>query len=343
MLTSIKTLLFVISALNVYRVIPTLSSQITFTLFGVSGFINMWIVIRRRNVIISAIRNACDLAMKLNPRFRIGSSRSKMEIVLLMTAVSIILIIQVAFFFYQEWEKCLEVFAFPLIEQISYLNVYVWIIMFSIVMTYNIAGWTCYLLLLLCYNSYFTLAKVMNFYSKMVKEDLIHGNCIYKQVSRHISLFVDITQKVKEIDQALGAIAFFLYVTVICSFFNTISVVLGDSRSYRTFVVHAYVVWQSVTALITILVLTYSGSLVQKANENMKQDITECSDLVSKQSPSLKTMMNFTILLENVKESKIAVTGWDMFTIQKGFILNVAGLVMTYGVLMYQMDVLKTE
>ncbi|GFW29166.1 uncharacterized protein TNCV_4132431 [Trichonephila clavipes] len=75
MLTSIKTLLFVISALNVYRVIPTLSSQITFTLFGVSGFINMWIVIRRRNVIISAIRNACDLAMKLNPRFSHRSSR----------------------------------------------------------------------------------------------------------------------------------------------------------------------------------------------------------------------------------------------------------------------------
>ncbi|GFR04501.1 uncharacterized protein TNCT_38871 [Trichonephila clavata] len=101
--------------------------------------------------------------------------------------------------------------------------------------------------------------------------------------------------------------------------------------------------WQSVTDLITILVLTYSCSLVQKASEDMKQDITERSDLVSKQSPSLKTMMNSTILLENVKESKIAVTGWDMFTIQKGFILNVAGLVMTYGVLMYQMDILKTE
>ncbi|GFR04503.1 uncharacterized protein TNCT_38881 [Trichonephila clavata] len=213
MLTTIKTLLFVMSALNVIRVIPTLSSQIKFTLFGVCGFVNMWIVIRRRKLI--AIRDVCDLALQLNPRFQIGSRRSKMEIALLMTAVSILLIIQVAYVFYQEWEKCLEILAFPLIEQSSCLSVYVWIIMFSIVMTYNIAGWTCYLLLLLCYNSYFTLGKVINFYSKMVKGDLIRGNCTYKQLSRHISLFVDITQKVKEIDQALGAIAFFLYITVI--------------------------------------------------------------------------------------------------------------------------------
>ncbi|GFT45010.1 uncharacterized protein NPIL_650201 [Nephila pilipes] len=303
----------------------------------------MWIVIRWRRTLLSAIRNVSELALQLNPRFHVGSRRTKFEIVLLMTSVLILLIIQVLYFFYQEWNKCLEALAFPLVEQSPYLNEYIWLVLFSIVMTYNIGAATCFLMLLLCYNSYFTLAKIMNSYGKVVKEELICGNCTYKQISRYISTFVDITQKVQDIDQALGAIAFFLYVTVICNFFNTISVALGNSKSYQTPVVHAYLLLQSVTAIVTFFVLTYSGALVQKGSENMKQNMTECSNLISKLAPSFKVMVNFTMLLENVNKSKLVVTGWNMFTIQKGFILSVAGLVMTYGILMYQMDVLKTE
>ncbi|KAF8794968.1 hypothetical protein HNY73_002875 [Argiope bruennichi] len=160
---------------------------------------------------------------------------------------------------------------------------------------------------------------------------------------RYISLYIAITQAVKDIDEALGTSAFFLFVTVICSLFNSVSVVLAKSESYRTPVVDAYVVWSTLTALVTFLLLTFSGAQVQKGHDNIKQAVTDCSDLVVQLSPNLKTTLTFTLLVENIKGSDIVVTGWDMFTIRKGFILSVAGLMMTYGVLMYQMDALKTD
>ncbi|GIX68564.1 uncharacterized protein CEXT_102721 [Caerostris extrusa] len=68
----------------------------------------------------------------------------------------------------------------------------------------------------------------------------------------------------KKTDEALGTSAFILYTTAISSLFNSVSVVLADSQSYRTSVANAYVVWTTFTAIVTFLVLTFSGALVYK-------------------------------------------------------------------------------
>ncbi|GBN43234.1 hypothetical protein AVEN_31144-1 [Araneus ventricosus] len=342
-LTAIKTFLFIVSALNIYRVIFTLASQITFYLFSICGFINMWIIVRSRKSVILAIRNICEFSQQLLPHIYIGSKSTKLELLLLVFAVTVLVGIQTVFFFEQEWETSLSSLKISVIEHTPYMNAYVWIVTFSVVMTFNISSATCYLMLLICYNSYCVLNKIMNFYGLELKSELNRGICNHKQMSRYISLYITITQRVREIDEALGTSAFFLFVTVICSFFNSISVVLANSQSYRTPVVDAYVVWATLTALVTFLLLTFSGAQVQKGHDNIKQAMTECSHLVAQLSPNLKTTLTFTLLVENIKGSNIAVTGWDMFTIRKDLVLTVLGLMMTYGVLMYQMDALKTE
>ncbi|GIY75484.1 uncharacterized protein CDAR_21461 [Caerostris darwini] len=303
----------------------------------------MWIVLRSRNAIILVIRDICELSRQLMPKCHLGSKTTKMELLFLVAAVAILLTIQVLFFFYQEWEKNSSLIKVPFMEESSLMNVYVWIAVLSVVFTFNISASTCNLMLLLCYNSYCILYKIMESYGNKLKDELNQGKCSFKQISRYISLFATITRRVKEIDQALGTSAFILYTTTISSLFNSVSVVLADSQSYRTSVANVYVVWTTFTAIVTFLVLTFSGALVYKGGENIKQAMIDCSDIVAKHSPNLKTTLTFSLLVENIKGSNIVVTGWSMFTIQKGFILSVAGLVMTYGVLMYQMDALKTE
>lgn len=342
-LTIIKTVLFALLCNFYYLLLPTSTLKYATYLYYISGTISLWLLIIRRISICTAIRNLSVLATKVNARAQISSTTIKIEILILMVFGVVLAYIQTKYYFYEEWNNCLKVLKSSSFKNSDYVYECTWIVLFSIIFLQGCNSVTCFFVLLICSHSYYTLYQIIDHYSRDLKHALSKNGLTRQMVSCFLSRFVDVAKCVAEVDNALSANAFSLIGMVISNVLCTISVMLARSEKYSSSTVDEYVIWTYIINLTVFFVLTSSGAKVYRSGVQLKQVIIECSEPLSERSPDWKTFAKFNLLVENVRGSSFEVTCWEMFAINKSFTLNVFGLVFTYGILMYQLEDLRTE
>ncbi|GIY58986.1 uncharacterized protein CDAR_250351 [Caerostris darwini] len=123
--------------------------------------------------------------------------------------------------------------------------------------------------------------------------------------------------------------------------FITISIVISKEQSLSSDLVTVFTAWNFVVSVYMFYQVTMSGSAVY---EELKKIGLEYSDEVSQQSLFIskekdKSMLSFFLLLGSIRDNPPPnVTGGGMFVISKAIFLNMMNALLTYSVVMFQLE-----
>ncbi|GFR12808.1 hypothetical protein TNCT_682591 [Trichonephila clavata] len=81
-----------------------------------------------------------------------------------------------------------------------------------------------------------------------------------------------------------------------------------------------------------------SGSNVHEEGEILKKIGLECSSEMSFLNEKDKSFLALFLFLGNLKDLNLRVTGGDMFVIGKSLFLSMTNSLLTYGVILYQLN-----
>ncbi|GFV89965.1 uncharacterized protein TNCV_4643071 [Trichonephila clavipes] len=123
------------------------------------------------------------------------------------------------------------------------------------------------------------------------------------------------------------------YRSSVSCFFNALSILLSSQRIFIT--LYVFVAVMIAAALGTFFLLTHAGNRVHSKFQHL---LINCSGLVTQSYLSVRDLTTFTIMAQDIRTADLHFTGGDMFIIRKDMILTVAGVMITYGVLIFQLD-----
>lgn len=189
--------------------------------------------------------------------------------------------------------------------------------------------------ILVCMNVHIILRRVINSYGKKLIENL-KKNPTKEELTEIFVTFRRIICGINEADSILSFSTFFAYVTCISCFFYILSsfLVSGAIENRPFFAVEHFCVF--LFSNFIFLTITISASKVTTAVDNLKSKVNCMSEIVMAKNLPTDVMLNFMIMIDNIRSTNIGMTGWGMFTITRGFVLTTVGVMITYGMILFQ-------
>ncbi|XP_071039319.1 uncharacterized protein [Parasteatoda tepidariorum] len=227
----------------------------------------------------------------------------------------------------------LTIFGYPLQDTCNTSSMHILVLAHAL--TYFISIFTMTACILACCNVHIILHRLVRTYSKTLVES-IKVKSTKEGFAEDFVTFRRIMYGIDAADNALSFVTFFAYVACISCFFYTLSSFLAAENFLgRPFFLaeNAFVFLFSV---IIFTSLTCSGILVSSAGEKLKHRVVCISEIILKKNLPSETLLSFMILFDNIKCSNTNMSGWGMFVITRGFVLSLGGVLITYGVLLFQ-------
>lgn len=338
-LFAFKTIILLFSLAYMYQFFPATSTRITIYGFTVCGYIITLLMFFNSKNLYNSSRNLCLLSTKMDPESHIGGRHIKLQIATLVVVLISLLILIVFFFYLQEMDSFRQVIYIPSTIPGRFSELYLNIAILGIILSFSSSVFTCGIVFILCRNLYKVLGRIILGFGQTLK-DRSNLRMVFtsKTISEDIKSFKNITFIAYEVDDAVSMYVFFLYVFAMSGYFNTVSVMVTDNPSLRTPASLAYVVWAFSIATVILFDMSCRGSYIIDRVEELKRRMIECSEKIVRSSVGVQTMESFNLLFEIIMKSNVAVTGGGMFVINNGLILAIAGTLVTYGVLILQLD-----
>ncbi|KAG8193172.1 hypothetical protein JTE90_005523 [Oedothorax gibbosus] len=217
---------------------------------------------------------------------------------------------------------------------------YLYLVLFCIDYTYLFSLITGGFIFLICKNIYKAIGDIVNAYRVKLKRRILSNvPWTITAMSNDISFFKSIILMVSEVEEAFGILVLLLYATIMCVFFNTVSVMLQQSHTFlKAPATIIYNIGNFLTATITVIQMSHYGSHIASQIQCLKREMVVCSDKFIRSSPPKSTMDVFHYLFEIVMKSQIEVTGYGLFVINYSLILAIVSTMITYSVLILQLD-----
>ncbi|GIX68902.1 uncharacterized protein CEXT_545181 [Caerostris extrusa] len=212
-------------------------------------------------------------------------------------------------------------------------------VIFCIINTYGISASTCGLVFVLCCSLYETMGKLVNVYGKSLEELRQHMVYSVKTISDSIGIFKKLIFTIDEVDAAVNMNVLLLYGAVISGLFNTAVIMINDQEMFQSPFTSVGIVWMFFTAIGVLFVMACYGSYIVDSGEEVKKRMIDYSERLIRTAPGLSSVnMCVNFLFEITMKVNIKVTGGGMFTINCGLLLSITSLMVTYGVLILQLD-----
>lgn len=186
-----------------------------------------------------------------------------------------------------------------------------------------------------CMNVHVILRRIIRDFSDVLLENL-KSNSTKEELTNAFINFRRIVCGVTKADDVLSFCTFFSYVTCISCFFYSLSSFMTDKQIGNRPFFAAEQLSIFVFANVIFLTITCSASRVSSAIEDLKKKVNCMSEVVMKANLPCDTLLNFMILIDNIKSTDVGMTGWGMFTITRGFVLTTIGVMITYGMILFQ-------
>ncbi|GFT39741.1 uncharacterized protein NPIL_25101 [Nephila pilipes] len=207
---------------------------------------------------------------------------------------------------------------------------------FSMAFTFVSSSMMCSTILLLSSTVYYYLSETVCGFALKLKKRFECKTFNQESISDNICMFQKIMSMVCEVDHAFSAGVLFLYGASISCFFNALSIALSSKRIFITLYIFAAVMFAA--ALGSFFLLTHAGNRVNSKFQHLRNLLIHCSGMVTQDFLSIRELTAFTIMAQDIRTADLHLTGGDMFIIRKDMILTVAGVMITYGVLIFQLD-----
>ncbi|GFQ69783.1 uncharacterized protein TNCT_59611 [Trichonephila clavata] len=212
------------------------------------------------------------------------------------------------------------------------------IVVVCIIATFGLGITAAGFAFILCWNLYETMGKLAQVYAESLKEKCRLMTWNVEAIVDDLSIFKNLAFRLNETDEAVNAYVLLLYGALISGFFNTVSVMVTNDENYNTPPIIVYIFWIFLTATTVLLVMSYYGSNISNKGDEIKRQMVEYSDKFVRFSPPLSAMQTFHFLFEIIMKANMVVTGGGIFVINFGLILSIASVMVTYGVLILQLD-----
>ncbi|GFT18915.1 uncharacterized protein TNCV_4725631 [Trichonephila clavipes] len=318
--------------------ISSVAVIVTMYATNICGFALRFVMRSKRREISSSLSQLCKISYALNPRSVIGNKNINYYLAFFFLNVIAYCYGMAYVFFIQEWEhykNCLKLPIFGVtFENNEACLVFILICTLLSVMS---GGSTCGATLLLCDGTYRTLSNVIRSYRVVLTKKLkLHHLSAF--IHTEIKALKTIVSVVETVDRALNMCALLQYCMFTSLIFITISAAITNEKILRTNVVIGFLVWNFVSALLLFYGITMSGSNVHEEGEILKKIGLECSSEMFFLNEKDKSFLALFLFLGNLKDLNLRVTGGDMFVIGKSLFLSMTNSLLTYGVILYQLN-----
>ncbi|KAG8191759.1 hypothetical protein JTE90_008822 [Oedothorax gibbosus] len=307
----------------------------------ICGNLSNLLIFSKRKTLYSSMRNLYCLASVLDSSINFGSSSiADCEIILFAIGMAIIAACLSVFFYRDLFMLLLREAHFPPFIPNEWKTEYLSFALLCITASYCFSVLTGGLVYLTCKNIYKTIGDIFIQYSLKLKgrTQATPSSWTVEYLSDDISVFKNITLRVSEIEEAFGIHVLLLYATMICGFFNTVSVLIQNSDRLDSVANYAFIACTFCAAAIAFVQMSRYGSYIDSQVQGLKLQMIVCSDEFIRSSPSKSTMDVFNYLFEIVMKSQIEVTGNGMFVINYRLVLTIISTLITYSVLILQLD-----
>lgn len=338
----IKTVLFFFSMSFIYQLFDSITVCAFLYAVSICGNLLTWLVFLRRKTLYSALQNLCSLAIFSDMAVNIGGNNITCQIIVFALAIVTLSINAGMFFLHDYYNNFLHLIYFPPFISQERRNMYLSFELFCVVSTYCLSVLTGGFIYFICKSIYKAIGDIINAYRQKLQEHL-QSTVLWtvKTMSDDISHFKNVTLMVTEIEEAFGIFVLMLYATIMCGFFNTFSVVIQSNRFLESRAAIFYTIWTFCAAFITFVDMSRYGSYISSQVQSLKRQMIVCADQLIRSSPPQSTMDVFHYLFEIVMKSQIEVTGYGIFVINCGLVLTIISTLITYSVLILQLDSTK--
>lgn len=308
--------------------IPIKLTVFTFyTLSCITALLTLYLV-RYRHKITLSIRQMCDISHYISPDQKTGSSYCVFQISLLAL------------------DFCFMALTFKQgLDSVSHITTYNFLgrtlfeaYRISIAFTFLNGITTTGISIILCNNIFVTLRKVIHtFRTKLRMRHRVENYCRMNTIE-DIIMFQKIAHCHRKLEESLSPVLLFISILCIVNFLNSFGILLTIDMPLLVTIATLIAMAQ---ALLPFIGLTFSAAKVANEYKSLKECLVRCSEDVALAKTSTSDIPLFTILSDNVRATDFHFSAGDMFLLDKGLVLTVGGLIVTYGVVLFQMNALE--
>lgn len=196
---------------------------------------------------------------------------------------------------------------------------------------------TCSLAVQLISAMYFHLGDIILNFGHKLRNTLEYEEISQESLSKNLTVFQSIKTLNCIVNDAVSVAAMFIYGAMISIFFCGICTV----RSYKSEMnLPELILLISSIFLFSLYCfcsLTLTGDRVKRKHDGLKAVIANCSNIVLMSNLNVKGIMWFSLMSTEIRSATLYVSGGNMFHINSGLMLTVAGTLLTYGIILFQM------
>ncbi|GBM45563.1 hypothetical protein AVEN_152597-1 [Araneus ventricosus] len=337
-MAAVKTIMFLVTLAYVNQFLPVLSISITFYGYNVCGFLTMIMFIRNRKKMYKAIQNLIHLSSVMIPGEYIGSRSIMYQLVIYFAAVILLMFCVALFIFCEQREYYTHALYVPYFIPESLKGSYWNFVTISCVTTFGLSVSVSGYFYILSINLYGTLQKLISVYAEKLKERSQRMAWNVETLPDDISVFKNLSLRIHEVDHTINMYVFLFCGAMISALFHAASVLASKNEFFNSTYSKIYIVFLFMISFVTFFVMARHGSNIIDKGEEAKLRMVEYLDKFLRYSPSHSSMQLINFLFEIVMKIDVKVTGGGMFAINQGLILSICSVVVTYGVLILQLD-----
>ncbi|GFU42629.1 uncharacterized protein NPIL_493461 [Nephila pilipes] len=338
----IIVLTFVISMIFIHQVIPSITVALSLYATNTCGFILRFVLKSKSFEISKTLNQLTKLSNTLNPNGTIGNKYVRRYLTLFFISVIALLVVMSISCFYEEWENYKRTIAFPFYIPPEFQETCLAVVLVSIMFSVISGGVVCGSATLLCDSTYITTSNIIKTYRESLIKKLKTQN-LSSFIYNDIKVLKVIVSLVEAIDEALNVCALLNYCIFTCLIFITISVTLSEEYIFRTEMIICFIAINFIISVNMFYMVTMSGSGVYEEGEKLKKIGFECAGEVFVLNEKDKSFLALFLLLDNIKEVNLKMTGGGMFVIERTVFLTMTNAVVTYGVVLFQLSGMQSQ
>lgn len=201
---------------------------------------------------------------------------------------------------------------------------------------FTLSALTCSVAMLLSTTMYFHLGDVISNFGQEFKKILETEQINQSSALLILSGFEKILSLNRAVNEALSQTVSLTYGAMLSLFFTGICSIRSFGFVMTEIIVLDVVMFSfSVYCFVTV---TVTGDRVQRKHEELKGNLISCLNIILNRNEKYKEVEWFSLLSTEIKSYDLHVTGGNMFVLSNSLILNVAGSLITYGVIIFNMD-----
>ncbi|KAF8794967.1 hypothetical protein HNY73_002874 [Argiope bruennichi] len=296
----------------------------------------------KRRKIIRAVQEV----NRLSPKLPEDSKNIDIYTVLLAVLIgSFIIVISISQFIFlrQNLKRRLlsqKMFGYDLPRIVSILIVYAHGICF--VLTYINGLLTMLFVTLLSFQTFLNLRDRIREYRKTILKFIACGSLDEFRIQEHLGNFRQIVDCSNCVEDGLSVCSLLLIGSNVSCFFLIFSGIAFGDQAYHHKMVLLFTICGFAMSVLEFLSVVCSANKVREEDEILKKLVVRLSERgichFSHQENriSLSKLHCLALLADTIRGTELELTGWNLFALKNNLILSVVGLMITYGVLIFQ-------